>query len=1117
MKKSRIATILLLAGCLGLPNAIEARNNAASFNLEAQQQVSIVKGLIVDAQGPLVGATVTVEGTSNGTITDFNGEFRLKGVAKGATIKISFMGYVTQKIIYKGQAKLNITLLEDTQNMDEIVVTALGIKRESKALGYAMTSINAADLTRTASPNFASSLYGKASGVRIQTAPGGNSSAVSINIRGLSSITGTNQPLIILNGVPIRNGDANNDGYWTDQRVRSNGLVDINPEDIENISILKGASASALYGSEAANGVVMITTKSGKSQQGIGVSFNASVTADFVAYMPKYQTTFGPGVRIGSRGNYELANDGFFEREYNGQKYRSLRATSATFGPRYDGSDILYYDGTMRKYKPVSNNPWSQIFRTAINQTYSVAVTQGNEKSNMRFSYTYNNSLPNQYNSTYKKNNFSLTGSYKLNDKLKFDYSTTYIVQDIKNRPYRISRLTNNFGGMFNAWDDIDYIRENTVTSMGYRNVSSTEKSLTPDESFAYSPFCSSLISEYFWNIYGKEEFEKSNRLIASITPSYQIMDGLKVQARISTDYTTQENEGKSKTDRPLAYGNPTGAYSLSEYRYQILYGDVMLMFNKNLTEKFNLSANAGFQAREETYRASNVATNGGLSVENWFNLNASKNKANASMNSIEFLKTSAFATVSLAWDNYLFLEATARQEKVSSLAPGNNTFFYPSVNTSFIFTEPFKDNLPEWYDYGKIRASYGIVGNSPAIYSAVQAYQQSSNSGYTRNYVDMALGNEKIKPEKKYEFEIGLENKFFGNRLGFEVSYYHNIIKDQILRTTMPISAGGENILMNIGELQNSGIELSLYGTPIKTKDLTWSIQGNIAFNRNKVNKLAEGVNVLTHQNVDNGAFTLESHVGEPMGDFYAYDTQKDANGNEIIGEDGFAKLTDKRVKVGNAMPDAVGGINTQLRYKNFEFSATLDFRIGGDVMNVPYQYLMGRGSLEESMPYRDAAHGGIRYYFENGDTKNGKRIAYNKATGPNGERIYDNGMILPGVKADGSPNDIIIPSDQWYNWTYNWGTGHPTYYSHALFKNTYLKVRELSLSYYLPKELTKKFACNNLSFSVYGRNLFYIYKNLPIFDAEATDGTNWQSQAVIGGSTVTTRSFGVSLRASF
>lgn len=1088
--------------------------------ISAYSQVITVKGNVKDTSGnPVIGASIVLSGSNTGTITDANGNYTLSKVPSDGSLSFSYIGMAKQVIRVAGKATINVTMQDDSKQLSEVVVTALGIKKEEKALGYAISTVSSSEIVKTGTPNFATALYGKAPGIRIQAAPGGSTSAVSINIRGLSSITGTNQPLVILNGVPIRNGDANKEGYWTDQRINSNGLVDINPEDIENISILKGASASALYGSEAANGVIMITTKSGRATNAVGVDFSATVSGDWVAYMPKYQKTFGPGVPIMARsGEYEISNGGFYERTYNNNTYRSIRSTSMYFGPKYDGKNVLYYDGKERAYSPISDNPWNDIFRTGFNQTYNLAITKGNEKGNMRFSYTFVDNLPSQYNSTYKKHNFNLTGEYALNNSLKLGYSVNYILQDIKNRPYRISRLTNNYGGMMGAFDDIDYIRNHTITSKGYLNVVNTSKSVTPDESFAFPFGCrTGLIDEYFWNIYGKEQQENNNRLIASVTPSWEIIKGLVLRGRASTDYTTEKIENKNKTEAPIAYGKYTGEYKLFNSRYEIYYGDIMLMYNKKLTDKLGLTANAGLQGRTEKYYVSEVGTNGGLTVENWFHINASKKTAKADMVIKKYLKTAALGTVSLSWDDYLYLEGTARQEKTSTLAKGHNSFFYPSVNTSFIYTQAFRNNLPQWYDYGKIRLSYGIVGNAPEIYKAVKAYKQEAASGYIYNMVDMGkpLGNENIKPEKKHEFEIGLENKFFGNRLGFEVTYYQSLIKDQILETTMPESSGASSILMNVGELESSGLELSVYGTLFRNRDWQWDLSGNIAFNKNKVKKLTEGIDVLVHTTIDGGATRVESHVGSSMGDIYAYAPQKDDKGNCIVGADGFYKLTNDRVKVGNAMPKATGGINTSVSYKNFSLSTTIDFRIGGAVLNTPYQYMMGRGAIKESMANRDAEHGGISFYYPDNNFKNDP-VAYTGST-PKGETVYDNGMILKGVTEDGKPNTKVIATDHWLWYTYAWGVGNPNYYSHSIFKNSYVKVRELSLAYSFPKAITNKFACQNLTLSVFGRNLFYIHKNLPIFDAEATDGTSWITQTEIGGSTATTRTFGLSVRASF
>jgi TonB-linked SusC/RagA family outer membrane protein len=1103
--------LLPLLLCAVLPLSLHAQN----LN---------ISGTVHDGQGnPVVGASVVVKGSTVGVTTDANGGYTISAPAD-ATLVFSFLGLTTREEAIAGRGRIDVTLSEGDQALGEVVVTALGIRKEAKTLGYSVATVSADELVKTGTPNFATALYGKTPGVRIQSSPGGATSAVSVNVRGLSSITGNNQPLVIVDGVPVRNGNANDKGYWDDQRINSNGLVDINPEDIASLSILKGASASALYGSEAANGVIMITTKSGKRGAGLGVDVNVSLSADQIAYMPEMQTVFGPGADImGRNDDYQKSTGGFYERELNGQKYKSIRTVTRQFGPKYDGSDVLYWDGKVRPYSAISSNPWADIFRTGFNQTYNVAITQGAENSNTRLSYTFMDNTPTQYNSDYAKHNFNLTGSVSLSKKVQVEYTANYIRQDIKNRPYRISRLTHNFSGMFGSFEDVGLMREMTRTSLGYYNVSSITRSLTPDESFFFEPASyGGLLREYYWNILGREQYENNNRFIASVTPVYKdIIPGLSLRGRIATDLTAEKMERQESTEQPLAFGSTTGYYGLTSKRYEIYYGDVMLSYDKEITDVFGVTANVGYQGRVEQLYEASVNTEGGLTVENWFHLNASKNQAKANMNKTDFLKTAVFGTLSLAYDHFAYVEGTVRQEKSSTLAPGNNSFFYPSVNASVIFSEAMKDSRPAWFDYGKVRASYGIVGNAPEVYKANLAYNQASfsnNDSWVYNRSPKELGNENIRPEKKYEWEFGLEGKFLGDRVGFEVSYYTNTVVDQILQTTMPQSSGGTSVLLNVGELANQGFELALYGTPIRTQDFRWSLNGNIGFNKNKVVKLMDGVDELQHVDIDNGAALVVSRVGEPMGDIYAYAPKEDANGNKVVSSDGIYIVDTERRKVGNAMPDATGGFGTSLSYKNWFLDAVFDFRIGGDIVNTPYQYMMGQGILAESMPYRDAANGGLTYYFE-GDDFAGKRIATSGSAGPNGERVYDNGRILPGVKEDGSPNDIIVPSDRYYYYSYNWGpdAGGVTEYSHAVFDNSYLKLRELSLSYRLPENISQKFACKNLTLSVFGRNLFYIYKNLPAFDAEATDGTTWMSQTQIGGSTATTRTFGFSIRANF
>ena len=1100
---------------------------ATGFAFTATAQTT-ARGSVKDATGPVIGASVVIEGTHTGAVTDLNGSFTLPGVKNGDNLEISCIGYNSQVVKFNGQV-IDVVLTEDSEMLEGTVVTALGIRKDEKKVGYAVSSVSSEHLNATAAPSLGSALYGKASGVRITTAPGGATGAISINVRGLSSITGTNQPLIVVDGVPIRNGEANNSGYWSDQRVNSNGLTDINVEDIENLTILKGASATSLYGSEGANGVVLITMKKGKKNTGVHVDFNASVQGDWIAYMPKYQTTFGPAYPHDYWGYASLDDDpnsgtyGFYLKRMGGKdrsgntiNYPSTQNSYYYFGPKYDGR-MVYTPTGYREYKAITDNPWADLFRTGFTQQYNVAITQGGEHGNLRFSYTFMDNTPNQYNSHLGKHNFQLSGSQDItsNGAVKLGYSVQYMAQNVKNRPYRTYRLVANYSGMMGAFDDVSYIRKHTVTSAGYLNRAfSATNHENPSEGWEYTPASNSLVTEYLWNILGRERFENNTRLIASVTPSWQIIPGLTLKGNIATDYTGQKIQQKEHTEVSSAFGSYSGYYGQNTNTYTTIYGDALVNYDVDLTPDLNLSANLGYSARHESVLNSSVGTSGGLTIENWFNLNASRNNKSASMYESDLLKQAIFATASLSYKDWAYLEGTIRNERSSTLR--DKSYWYPSVNASIIFTELL--NLPRWIDYGKVRASYGVVGNAPELYKAPIAYNQSSLSGYTYNKLSNSIGNDTIKPETTHEWEFGLEGKFFNNRAGFELSYYTKKVIDQILNTTAPYSAGASSILMNVGELSNKGLELSAYGTPIETGDWRLDLSANLAWNRNKVTKLADGVGYLQHNSWDNGAVYLRSYEGKPMGDIYAYAPKEDENGNKIVDKDGYyiVDFSAGPVKVGNAMPDLIGGFAVSLGWKRLTLDANFNFQIGGTLFNMPYQYMMGLGAIKESLPYRDLEHGGIAYYY---DATSGAATAYTGSgkTGPAGETVYYDGVILDGVTESGAKNNTIVSQEMILEETYGWGAYGYYYYSHAMFDNTYVKCRELSLTYSIPEKFTRKLHCNRLNVSVFARNPFYIYKNLPIFDCEPTDGTSWTSQVTIEGSTASTRTFGFSLRANF
>lgn len=1087
------------------------------------QETKTIKGMVRDVTGePLIGASVIEKGTNNGVITDVDGNFTLT-VPADATLSIAYMGYATREIHLakrKKQGDLRVTLREDSQQLKEVVVTAMGIKKDTKRLGYAVSTIESDEIVKAGATNFASAMYGKAPGIRITQTQGGSAGAVSINVRGLTSITGNNQPLIILDGVPIRNGGTGKSTdfaeFGNDGQIRSNGLVDINPENIESVSVLKGASATALYGSEAANGAVVITSKRAKSGK-LTVDFTAQVTANLPAYLPKVQTVYGPGRYNTEYSDYEKQTGGFYQRTMNGESYRSLYNTTMSFGPKYDGSDVLYWDGKMRPYLPATDNPWKELFRTGWNQTYNLAISQGTETSSNRFSYTFMGETPNSLTGSFTKHNFKLTGSYKPARTLNIEYSLNYIVQDVKDRPQTSLNLYGSFSNMFSSFMDIPYLKQSYVTSLGYRNTyAGGDATLTPDEAWAYDPGYLNGVSNMLWNMYHHHSKETENRLIGMIRPTWQITNWLSLRAQLSTDITDTKQTLEYETERPNSLYDPSGSFQNINRRYDIVYGDVMLNFNYNI-RRFDIAATLGWTGRYENMNNMRVSTNGGLVTENWFDLNASRYTASSTLQRMELLKTGYMGTLSLGWDNYLFLELTGRQERSSTLK--DQSFFYPSANLSFLFSNAFR--MPAWWNHGKLRLSYGVVGNAPETYAANIIYEQGSDNGFTWNYVPSSWGNANIRPEKKYEYEIGFESKFLNNRLGFDVSYYNNRVKDQILSTPQPSTSGVKYVLMNVGEVANEGWDISVSATPVLTKNFRWDLTANYGIYRNKVVKLADGVPYLEISNIGGGGAKIQAVEGRPMGDIYVQVPQMNENGEYLVSDKGLYMNQTELQRVGNINPDGVGGLFSSFSYKNIFLDFSIDFRIGGDVINEMYQYSTASGLTPESLQFRDTEHGGLSYYYPGNNNASGVPVQVDPSlgAGPNGETVYHDGVILPGVVAStGEKNTRIIPAGYYYNQTYNWGTQpEQLTYRHSVFDNSYVKLRELTIGYQFPEKLISKLGMTRLSVSVFGRNLFYFYKALKNYDAESSVGTSWASQAVVGGSTTATRNFGVSLRASF
>jgi TonB-linked SusC/RagA family outer membrane protein len=1085
------------------------------------QEKKTISGVVQDEKGNVMpGAAVTEKGTGNSVLTDDQGNFKIQ-VNPKATLEVSFVGFSAKEIKVGSASNYKAILNEGNNSLEEVVVTSLGIRKEQKALGYAVSTIKAEELTQTGSPNFASALYGKAPGVRIGSTPGGATSAVNITIRGINSITGRNQPLIVLDGIPIRDGEVENGNYWGDQRLRGNGLLDINPEDIDNISILKGASAAALYGSEAVNGVVLITTKSGKGKKGFNVDVTANHSMDEVAYLPKYQNVRGPGapLNVNNAGQDEA---GFIYHDLDGdgvKETRGILGFTINFGPKFDGKPTMAWDGVVRPYEAQKDN-YAGLFRTARNSTFSVAVSQASENSNLRFSFTRQENEGVSLGAKNNKNIANLNTTFKLGKKFSTDVMVNYINQYTHNRPYSIDRMINNFTGMMGRFDHGDWYLNKYKTSKGYRFTTGSEQSLTPDENIIYPGFKGD-IADYVWRVKMTKEEEYSNRVIASLTNNWQIINDLKLRARIATDFTSLRTETRSATEAPLAFRN-SGYFGMRNFISNVLYGDVLLTYTKKVTSDVEMNVMAGYTATKQQETGIQQGTRDGLSVENWFDFAASVNPplfGGANRNAL--VKDAFIGTINANYKGFLFLEGTARRDKVSTMSPVKNDFIYPSLNSSFIFSEAF--TLPTFISYGKIRGSWGVVGNYPDMYKANIAFnqgnlgvQQPGGQSVLYTYMPSFYGNDGIRPEEKHEVEVGLETKFLNNRIGLEVSYYNAQIRDQILPLTIPSTTGATAVLTNIGTLRNKGIEIGLTGSPVRSKNFNWEAGINFSQNKNVVEKLSSGSTELLHADYDGNAAQLKSVVGQSMGDFYAHPVATNSKGEQIVESNGLYKLDDKLVKVGNAMPKVVGGIFNSFSYKGFGLDVMIDFRLGGYVMPTGINWMISRGLLEESLQYMDKESGGLSYYVDG----TGKGIQTDAAQGPGGEKVYNDGMLLGGVTADGTANNNVI-SQAYYYWnTYNWGGPQYSYSRYELYikKNSYVKFRELNLSYTIPGKLSNKIAAKKLQVSVFGRNLFYLYRTIKNMDAEQTTaGSRWSQTLTNAGTNPSTRTYGIMLRANF
>ncbi|SMD11391.1 SusC/RagA family TonB-linked outer membrane protein [Pedobacter nyackensis] len=1064
----------------------------------AQKNIS---GTVKDATGtPIPAVNVQIKGTKNGASTDANGRYVISA-AEGAVLVFSYIGYKSQEALVGAAATIDMVLQEYDTNLSEVVVTALGIKRQEKSLGYAVSTVTSQQLTEAGNTNFASALYGKAAGVKITTAPGGSGSAVNVQIRGINSISYNQQPLYVVDGVMIRNdaqngaGGANNNNYWDDQRIRGNGILDINPADIESLTVLKGASASALYGSDAGSGVVVITTKKGSKSRGLGVDFNYQGSVDKVAFLPNFQNVYGPGYDRATNLANAGREDGWIADASSPTGLRPYFRAYASFGPKMEGQQVKWWDGSIRSFSAQPDN-YRDVYETGYTSNANVAISNQTEGVNYRFSASRLDFRGTQPGNTGSKNSFNLNSTVKLSPKVSADVIVNYVNTITHNRPYQLGQVLGSFAGFFSRAEDMNLMKQKFQTSNGYKYA--TFDQVNRPEPFIYNIRATNLL-DFYWQQLKNKYDENENRLLSSATLNWDVAKNLKFRGRIGNDYTGVRTENRQYTEIPSALNgtSSTGSYTTTQGQYAILYGDALLTYSNKIAEDLNLSVSGGYQARDESYKDQKSNTRDGLVSENWFSISNSFGVPETKDDRKSQLKYAYLGILNLSFRDYLFLEGTFRQEYASTLPPANNNYSYYSVNGGFVFSDVWK--LPDFWNYGKLRASYGVVGNPPPIYEANVAYTQTSlqtiNGSVTSLKTAKAYGNDLLKPEMKHEAEFGLETRFLSGRLGMDLSYYDNRVKNQIVPLQVSTTVGAGSQIVNVGEVGSRGLELALNGKPI-SGNFSWETRINFATNKSRVISLMEGLSELVFYRSDQDIAKIVAKAGEDLGNIYILPRLTDDKGNYIINDDGFYVMDTKYTKAGNIMPKLTAGFSNTFSYDNFSLNFTIDGRFGGKMIAPNLKYMRGAGMLENSMQYRDAANGGLTY------TSNGK--------------TYNDGVLLQGVnQTTGQPNTTVLSAADYYLTTYNWGQGSLA--EGELFDNSYIKMREMVLGYKIPESVTKKLKLNNLRVSLVGRNLFYLWRNLKDLDPEAPLGNKWWSQGVDVGSSAASRSFGFSLNANF
>ncbi|WP_340105984.1 SusC/RagA family TonB-linked outer membrane protein [Rhodohalobacter sp. 8-1] len=1029
-----------------------------------------IEGRVTDADtgDPLPGVTIIVPGTNMGTNSGINGEYTLTVPEGTETLVFSFVGYLSQEVQINGRTEINTELQEEVIAMDEAVVTAFGLQREQRSLGTAVGRVSGEDLAEISDINVSKSLSGRVSGVQVSSSSSGPGGSSRVIIRGHSSLGGNNQPLYVVDGVPIDNTNRGSAGRWGGYD-RGDGIQNFNPNDIADISVLKGPNASALYGQRGANGVILITTKSGENREGIGINYSTTVTTGEPWILPDFQNEYG----LGSNGKHRFYNDGNgniisradWEAAGSPSGYIPQMTTindgiesPTSWGPKMNGEEVYTWDGRLGTYSPQSNNV-SDFFDTQTTIENSLGITGGNETTNFRLSManvSNNGLLPNH---NLNRTNISFKGAHQLHERLSAQVSANYVVQDVQQRPalsdqqrnvmYAFRYMPRNTS--LSSLDDYELTQEDINNPNGFHGYSSGQLI----EGYSRHWSNATFTEQPNWSVNNTNFEDSRERIMGHVSLQYELADWASLSTKASVDTYTDQNYNDTaigtRVDVPGRMGETVG-------RFREINLEVIASAERDLTEDITAGANVGGNYLSNRFRL--VGHNGRrFSVPDLFTISNTEDQR-TNFNLSEFEIHSIFAFGQFSFRDYWYIDWTARNDWSSTLPADKASFFYPSISSNFIWSDAFElsNNV---LSYGSLRASWAQAGSSGDPYQLSGTYSLSNQTqaGQPLSSFTNTIPLQDLENELTTSVEIGTDLRFFNGRLRTDLTYYDATTENQILSISVPSSSGFTNRTINAGEITNRGIELLISGTAIQTSSLQWDVTFNFGSNKNEVVELVEGVDRFLLGRDRNALIFADP--GAPYGEMYTPSARwlRDENGNRMIDPSGLPIRESGQFRIGNSTPDWIGGITNRLNFKGFTFNSLIDISQGGVIFS--------QSNVVE------AFHGTTKRTLEGRD---GTFVAEGVSATSDG-----NG----GWTSTGQPNNTQVDAQDY------WGRVLPSNESvvseEFIDDASYVALREITLGYSFPTLVNRLPLVRSLRFSIVGRNLFYFERHTDGYSPEA------------------------------